>query len=662
MIFAMKKQKNSVAAGAKKVRSHRSLAGISLLIYLFDKLSDKIYTALVNGFFGNLLTSYDRCSSSFENGFVSSYFSGGSKLRKYLRIIRQYLSKSFETSLILTTLRTKICNMAFIPVKSYGTYLLSFGIYTILAYFAKLIIPIAGDADMDCIFIGIGTCIISIPLILSKGILANAVKNGRILGTIFIEGLGYREETFERESSLKIRHSGISILLGLISGVATFFIHPIYLITLAALGIVASVIFISPEVGILIGLFGVPFFSVFSNPTVILAFTVIVTTVSYLIKILRGKRIFKIELIDVFVFMFLIITLFSGAVSVGGRPSLYSAGLSCLLMFGYFLVANLIRTAKWVKRCVLSIVISGTVTAIIGVLQYALGMAVNDWIDTTYFPNIGGRATSLFENPNYLAAFLVIVFPFALYQVAASRSGKQRVLSIFSCAAIVLCTVFTWSRGAWIAMILSFAIFLLMHSKKAMRYIVAALIAVPFLSFLLPSNIISRFMSIGDMSDSSTAYRVYTWWGSIDMLKDYFWGGIGYGADAFTQLYPIYAYSGIENANHSHNLYIQIALGMGIGGVICFALLLLFFAQKSLAYAKQPHSRDSFLVVAASLVSVTALLAMGMVDYVWYNYRIFFLFWVVMALGVACIRTGKKEMERANSIISPDDCSSCVDL
>ena len=101
---------------------------------------------------------------------------------------------------------------------------------------------------------------------------------------------------------------------------------------------------------------------------------------------------------------------------------------------------------------------------------------------------------------------------------------------------------------------------------------------------------------------------------------------------------------------------------MGIGGVICFALLLLFFAQKSLAYAKQPHSRDSFLVVAASLVSVTALLAMGMVDYVWYNYRIFFLFWVVMALGVACIRTGKKEMERANSIISPDDCSSCVDL
>ena len=171
MIFAMKKQKNSVAAGTKKAKTHRSLAGISLLVYLFDKLSDKIYTALVNGFFGNLLTSYDRCSSSFENGFVSSYFSGGSKLRKYLRIIRQYLSKSFETSLILTTLRTKICNMAFIPVKSYGTYLLSFGIYTILAYFAKLIIPIAGDADMDCIFIGIGTCIISIPLILSKGIL-----------------------------------------------------------------------------------------------------------------------------------------------------------------------------------------------------------------------------------------------------------------------------------------------------------------------------------------------------------------------------------------------------------------------------------------------------------------------------------------------------------
>ena len=363
-----------------------------------------------------------------------------------------------------------------------------------------------------------------------------------------------------------------------------------------------------------------------------------------------------------FVFMFLILTLFSGAVSVGGRPSLYSAGLSCLLMFGYFLVANLIRTAKWVKRCVLSIVISGTVTATAGVLQYALGMAVNDWIDTSYFPDIGGRATSFFENPNYLAAFLAIVFPFALYQVTVCKAWKQRIICIFSCLVIVLCAIFTWSRGAWIAMLLSFAIFLLMRSKKSMRYIAAALISVPFLSFMLPSTVVSRFTSIGDLSDSSTAYRVYTWWGSVDMLKEHFWGGIGYGTDAFTQLYPLYAYSGIENAPHSHNLYLQIALGMGIGGLICFALLLVFFTQKSFAYTKQPYSRDSFLIVAASFAAVIALLAMGMFDYVWYNYRIFFMFWIVLALGVACIRTGKKELERENAVTNPDDCYSCVDL
>ena len=83
------------------------------------------------------------------------------------------------------------------------------------------------------------------------------------------------------------------------------------------------------------------------------------------------------------------------------------------------------------------------------------------------------------------------------------------------------------------------------------------------------------------MSDSSTYYRFHTWLGSFDMLEDHFFGGIGIGSSAFNQIYPQYAHAGIESAEHSHNLFLQILLGLGIFGLILFAVVLFLYLQKS---------------------------------------------------------------------------------
>ena len=169
-------------------------------------------------------------------------------------------------------------------------------------------------------------------------------------------------------------------------------------------------------------------------------------------------------------------------------------------------------------------------------------------------------------------------------------------------------------------------------------------------------------MSIGDMADSSTLYRVYTWKGCAEMLKEHFWGGIGYGNQAFSELYPMYAYAGIEAAVHSHNLYLQILITMGFSGLLCFGLIIFFYAQKSFEYSKSPVSRDSYLFVIAAFFSVCALLIMGMFDYVWYNSRIFFIFWAALALGIACIRIGKRQISKAEIYVDFHDSSSSVDL
>ena len=48
---------------------------------------------------------------------------------------------------------------------------------------------------------------------------------------------------------------------------------------------------------------------------------------------------------------------------------------------------------------------------------------------------------------------------------------------------------------------------------------------------------------------------------------------------------------------------------------------------------------------------VGALLIMGLFDDVFYNYRIFFLFWAVMGLVMAQLRVGERQTERATNPI-----------
>ncbi len=646
----------------KSVDEKNNVVGVSLIIFLLDKLADAIYNALINGIFGHAFTAYNKERAAYEDGLITSYFRGTVKSRGFFRSVREYISRSFETSFFLTKLRKGVCSLVHVPLKIYGRFFLSFGVYTLLVYFIKTLLPIFGAANDDYLVIGLAVCAITAPLHFSRFTLAKAVRYGKMTSAVFVDCFGYREENFERTADTKNTGTGIAILLGLLAGVATFFVHPLtILVALISFAFIALIIN-TPEIGILISIFSLPFLSLVEHPTVCLAATVLTTAVSFIIKLIRGKRVFKLELLDVIVLIFGALIFMSGAITVGGSASYSSALLSCVMLLIYFLIKNLIRTEKWLRRCVFAFVGSGTVIAAYGVIQYVLGFAVNDWLDTTYFTDIYGRATSVFDNPNYLAAYLCAVFPFALYCSLTRETAKERTLYSWASIFIVACVVFTWSRAAWIAVIVCSVVFFMMRSRKTVRYIIGTLIVLPFLTFLISDNIINRFMSIGDLADSSTLYRIYTWLGSIEMIKDYFWSGIGYGTQPFAEIYPSYAYAGIEGAVHSHNLYLQIIIGMGIGGLICFAFIAFLFAQKSFEYIKSPCNDNTRTITMAALISVIGLLIMGLFDYIWYNYTVFYTFWMVMAIGVAAVKIGNREKERTNISCNTDDCSAFVDI
>ena len=102
-----KLKSNTEEETSSKRKRHGEIATMSLIVYLFDKLSNAIYNALVDGFFGYIFTAYSSELTAYENGYFVSYFKGSSKTRRFFRKVREYLSGHFENSFILKKLNER---------------------------------------------------------------------------------------------------------------------------------------------------------------------------------------------------------------------------------------------------------------------------------------------------------------------------------------------------------------------------------------------------------------------------------------------------------------------------------------------------------------------------------------------------------------------------
>ena len=631
-----------------KEKSHRSggIAALSLLISLFDRLGDLIYDALINGFFGRIFTSHSSLRNKFSNDFIPTHVGKSGRIRRFLRKVRKFFASSLESCVVLSLATTSINKLSSLPLQYYGNFGLFFGVYTIVVYCIRTFVSSLAAPSSSYLWIGIVTTVFSIPMVFSRISLAISIKNSVFGRALFKDALGLPDECFEGKSRFSRGKGNIMLLLGLLAGISTFVIHPLYIIITISALIVMALIAVSPEIGILLTIVALPFLSFFKYPSFVLAILITVTAFFYLIKLIRGKRTFKLEALDITILIFGILILLSSVYSAGGVQSAISATMSFILLIGYFLLVNLMRTEKWIKRCIVALVRSASIVAIIGVFEFAFGAESSAWLDQGFYGVVKTRVVSVFENPNMLSAFLVMIFPFLLAFNIKAKEKNAKILTRALLLIFIACIIFTWSRAAWIALIVGTLIFALICKRKAFRIFGAAILVVPILPIVIPTSIIQRFLSIANLADSSIAYRIYTWQGTLNAIKDYWFCGIGYGDSAFQAIYPSYSYSGIEATPHSHSLILQILLCMGIVGCIVFCIAMFLNLQKSFEFIKVTNNPSTSIYVIASAVSIISALIIGVFDYIWYNPRLFYLFWIIIAIGCAFIRMSDYEKAR----------------
>ena len=365
-----------------------------------------------------------------------------------------------------------------------------------------------------------------------------------------------------------------------------------------------------------------------------------------------------------YILLYAFVVLGATFTSVTVSGSLRSGLLTWFFILFAIVIQNSVTTRRQFDMIIYAFVVSGLAVSAYGVYQYVFGaVGASGWLDSDMFSDIGVRVYSTLENPNVLAMYLLLVIPFAVATIFVVKGFVPKLFFAGCLGAMLLCMLLTFARGGWLGLITAAALFFIMLDR---RFIVVGIAGIIIMYFALPDVIVGRFLSIGDVGDGSTSYRLSIWLATIDLLRDYWFTGIGPGTVAFNRIYPLYSFNAAA-AQHSHNLYLQIICNAGIVGLaFFFATIFAFFrglfyavstsgglrfgqSAKNLI-AQPPNSlhalnpqnivddKNSKIFQMAAISSIFGFLVQGFTDYSFYNYRVTFVFWAVLGLGILAAR------------------------
>lgn len=603
----------------------------------FKKMCDSAVSFLkkitANSFFVNFFTTPSDNNYTKSSGIFGFF----GKILNFIRRVFSKLATPVKRSGVVRSMSDFYGNLLHFSVSHWGI------IVSVGVVFYSVLGIIGGAMTSKMIAFAIGALFVSIIICGIKASAYNIFTNS-IAVKIFGKFMG--NDTFaERDSIGLTLSSGISCAaLGAIVSVAAYFFGPVY--TLAFLIGVGGIgwILYDYSVGIFIATVILAF-----SPTMALVGLILLTFVSFLLRfVFDDKMTFKRTSLDVPILIFGCVLILSAITSFAMVSSIKAVLVYIAFILSYYLLTNSVTTKQRLYSLITLILTVGLFVALYGIYQHMFGFAEGTvWTDTDMFSDIETRVVSTFENPNVLGEYLLLLIPIGLAVIWGVKNGFNKLIHLCIVGALSMCMIYTYSRGNWIGLIVAMAMFFMFYDR---RFVWLGVIALLFSPMFLPENVINRFMSVGDMGDTSTSYRVYIWMGTLNMLKDYWICGIGIGTEAFCRVYPLYAYSGVM-APHSHNLFLQIITENGILGLGVFVSVMVVYYKMCISGIVRAKDKLLKALITGLSAGMLGFLVQGMFDNVWYNYRVFLLFFIMLGLASACVKISKNSDEEGEKCL-----------
>lgn len=310
--------------------------------------------------------------------------------------------------------------------------------------------------------------------------------------------------------------------------------------------------------------------------------------------------------------------------------------------FAFFLlIYGAVTSMERLKNISMAIYWSVFITGIAALIQKRLGIAVDPSLtDVSLNLSMPGRAFATFGNPNNYAEFLLLFIPFAFAFAVNCKQKDKKIMLICGMAVPFVALLLTYSRSGWLGFIAIVFVFVMFYNCRLLPlFILLGILSLP----VLPASIVNRIMTIGNLRDSSIAYRLDIWTGTLYMLNYFWFRGTGLGPIAFKEVYPLYAVITARTAPHSHMLLLEVLSEMGILGLFCFAYFMLDIIRQSCQEAKSTTNKKLKLYLVASVSSMAGIFVTGCFEYIWFYPRVLLAFFIVLGISMATIKLSKDD-------------------
>jgi len=251
-------------------------------------------------------------------------------------------------------------------------------------------------------------------------------------------------------------------------------------------------------------------------------------------------------------------------------------------------------------------------------------------------------------NPNVIAGYLVILTPFGLARtltrakrVPVRFDGVERVISGLICGAAVGLTVLTRSRGGLVALSAALLVLLASRWPRAARRLMPMLaVASLILALLVDWPVVLDTLTAGGET-SGMAERLEIWSRAIYITQDFPFTGLGFGCfEPVVQLmYPLFLVRS-GTVPHAHNLLLQVAVDLGLTGLVAYVslLLLTFYMLFSVLRTRTPNGTLENCLAKACIASLSGLLLHGLIDAATWGNKGAFLPWAMLGLAASIYR------------------------
>jgi len=265
---------------------------------------------------------------------------------------------------------------------------------------------------------------------------------------------------------------------------------------------------------------------------------------------------------------------------------------------------------------------------------------------------VKGRISSIFDSPNILAPYLLLALPFLFSVITISGSGRKEKGMLFALWFLGLCClVCTFSRNAWLAVLMSTALMALLSlSGRIKRILIASVLILLFIfaaAWMLKGDTVRSYLyrKGPDMS------RMVTYRTALTMAKERPVLGVGIGN--FRTAFPLYFSRGDitffdgSAAWSAHNTLLNFTVETGIPGGAAFVWFITTVLLRLVRGRKRGPSEVT--LIQGCLWSILALLLFGVFDCTISHHKCGFAFFFITGCAMGLLEAGDDKSAAAQS-------------